>query len=95
MQVAVRQMTTVKSGGMVEVCAPDLAPGTPAEVIVIVEGDVETGTRSAGTMTASDLLDSGLVGLWADRADLPAGADLARALRHEAERRRDGHDDPA
>ncbi|MDD5310043.1 MAG: hypothetical protein PHU25_22225 [Deltaproteobacteria bacterium] len=46
-------------------------------------------------MTASDLLDSGLVGLWADRADLPAGADLARALRHEAERRRDGHDDPA
>ena len=34
---AVRQIVRVKPGGVIEICSPDLAPGTVAEVIVLTE----------------------------------------------------------
>lgn len=34
---AVRQIVRVKHGGVIEICSPDLAPGTVAEVIVLTE----------------------------------------------------------
>lgn len=37
--------------------------------------------------TARDLLNSELVGLWADRADISDSLDFARHLRQQAERR--------
>lgn len=40
------------------------------------------------TMTAADLLESGLVGLWADRTDLGDSHDFARRLREEAQTRK-------
>ena len=41
-------------------------------------------------LTAADLLQSGLVGIWADRTDLGDSADFARRLREKAERREGG-----
>ena len=38
-------------------------------------------------LTARDLLRSGLVGLWADRADIGDGTEFARLLRRQAEHR--------
>lgn len=46
-----------------------------------------------GEMTARDLLESGLVGMWADRDDIEDSLAFARRLRREAERRRDYSDD--
>ncbi|MFW6115611.1 MAG: hypothetical protein ACOC7Y_00955 [Chloroflexota bacterium] len=43
-------------------------------------------------MTARDLLQSGLVGIWADRADIEDSLTFARQLRRKAERRQ-GHGD--
>ena len=34
---AIRQKVTVKAGGRIELCAPELAEGTQADVIVIEE----------------------------------------------------------
>lgn len=34
---AMRRIVRVKPGGVIEVCAPELAPGTVAEIIVLTE----------------------------------------------------------
>lgn len=39
-------------------------------------------------MSASDLLHSGLVGMWADRTDIGESRDFARRLREQAQTRR-------
>lgn len=39
---AIRQKVTVLSGGRIELCAPELAEGTQAEVIVIEERTPQT-----------------------------------------------------
>ncbi len=41
-------------------------------------------------LTARDLATSDLVGLWADRTDLPDSPDYARQLRRQAEKRTHG-----
>ena len=46
-------------------------------------------------LTARDLLQSGLVGLWADREDIDDSLSFARRLRKEAERRQRSGDDLA
>jgi len=37
MVAAIRQLVTVKSGGVIEIRSPELEPGSRAEVIVLVE----------------------------------------------------------
>lgn len=44
--------------------------------------------------TFADLLNSGLVGIWADRTDITDNREFARKLRYEAEHRWE-HDDAA
>ena len=43
---AIRQKITVQAGGRIELCAPELAEGTRAEVIVIEEREPQTTLRS-------------------------------------------------
>jgi len=38
-------------------------------------------------VTAADLVNSDVVGLWADRADIPDSREFARQLREKAQRR--------
>ena len=52
----------------------------------------ESGPRQ---LTARALLQSEVVGLWADREDIGNSLDFARQLRHQAERRRRLSNDPA
>jgi hypothetical protein len=47
----------------------------------------EEAPSARPALTAEQLLASGLVGLWADRADLDDSAEFARQLRDEAQRR--------
>jgi len=46
--------------------------------------EIRTGTRE---LTARDLLESEIVGLWADRDDIEDSVEYARRLRHQAEHR--------
>lgn len=48
----------------------------------------EQATEEKRSMTAADLLQSGLVGLWADRTDLGDTREFARLLREKAQTRR-------
>ncbi len=46
---------------------------------------METPQTIEQKMTAGDLLDSGLVGLWASRADIDDSLAFAQKLHHQAE----------
>ena len=46
-------------------------------------------------LTARELLQSGLVGLWADREDIDDSLSCARRLREQAERGQESDHDPA
>ena len=56
-----------------------------SEVEVTIEN--ETAAPHRRQMTAADLLNSGLVGMWADRDDIGDSSEFARQLREKAQRR--------
>lgn len=56
-----------------------------AQVIVIVVTD--DSSESMSGFTGQELLESGLVGMWADREDITDGAEFAHQLRERAQRR--------
>ena len=65
----------------------DLPAGSAApnfEVQVTIEPLLGNAKQS---LTASDLLQSGLVGIWAGRTDIPEGHEFARRLRDQAQSR--------
>ena len=84
MITAFKRKVTVKSGGLVSLRSNKLKPGTKAELIVLVEPVENSVERS---MTGSDLLKSGLDGMWAERKDIGDSLEFARELRKEAEKR--------
>lgn len=53
-----------------------------AQVIVVLVDESQKKTPTLG-----DLLDSPLVGMWADREDITDSAEYARRLREQAQRR--------
>lgn len=83
MITAFKQQVTIKSGGLVSLRSRKLKAGTKAEVIVLVE-PTELIEKS---MTGADLLESGLVGVWANRKDIGDSLEFARQLRQNAEKR--------
>lgn len=58
------------------------------EVQVTVESVVAVAKRPA--MSAIDILNSGLVGIWADRKDIDDNHKFAHRLREQAQTRRNG-----
>ncbi len=65
--------------GQLEIVLPsDLSPG-PVEV--------EIRREAIDGLTLGEILDSGLVGLWADRTDIQDSVMYARELRRRASRR--------
>jgi hypothetical protein len=54
------------------------------EVLSFIQSLKQEGKAA---FTAADLLQSGLVGLWADRGDIGDSREFARRLRREAETR--------
>ena len=83
MITALRQKVKIKQGGVINLRSRNLKAGTTAEVIVLVE---ENGTAD-NFITAANLLDSGLVGMWADRKDIDDSLEFARSLRTQASQR--------
>ena len=88
MLTALRQTITIPADGNIEIHLATLSPGAKVEVIILVEEPLQTkASRLPKKMTANDLLNSGLVGLWADRQDLADSSEFARQLRKSAENR--------
>ena len=83
MITALRQKVKVERGGVIHLRSRSLKAGTTAEVIVLVEADKATEKA----MTAADLLESGLVGMWAERKDIGDNLEFACSLRSQASRR--------
>jgi hypothetical protein len=75
---------TVQNGQIRLEDTPELPEGTQVIVVVVKEGQ-QAGEHKA--LTLGDLLESPLVGMWADREDIEDGAEFARQLRERASRR--------
>lgn len=82
---AVRKMTVFEEDGKVTLTGLPYKKGDQVEIILL-KGQAET--RPQG-MTVRELLDSPLVGMWADRDDIGDSSEFARRLREQAERRGD------
>ncbi len=76
----------VSSDGSLRLDLPLGMEEADKEVQVTVEPVPPAGKQR--TMSASDLLHSGLVGMWADRADIGDSKEFARRLRVQAQNRR-------
>jgi len=83
-------MTTIRAHFDGRVLVPDEAVNLPLNEPLTVQ--VETKGSARGT--AADLANSGLFGIWADRADIGDSLEYARQLRKEGETRRHEIDDP-
>jgi hypothetical protein len=79
----IKRKVTIKSGGRISLRSSKLKAGTRAEVIVLVE---PSQTPAEKSMTAADLLKSGLVGMWVDRKEISDSLEFARNLRQKAEK---------
>ena len=83
-------MTTIRAHFDGRVIVPDEAVVLPLNEPLKVQ--VETVGPALGT--AADLANSGLFGMWADRADIGDSLEYARRLRKLGETRRHEIDDP-
>jgi hypothetical protein len=82
--MAVAYLGSVQNGQINFDEEPELPEGAQVIVVVVKEGQ-RTGGRKV--LTLGDLLDSPLVGMWADREDIVDSAEYARQLREKAQRR--------
>jgi hypothetical protein len=64
----------------------EIPAGTELIVTVIGESEDEEDIEEEG-ISAADLLNSGLVGMWADRDDIGDSAEFAEKIRRRWERR--------
>ncbi|MCX6375855.1 MAG: hypothetical protein NTU88_07470, partial [Armatimonadetes bacterium] len=77
------EKTLVKDGEIVLKGLP-FRKGQTVELIVLSGPSEESEPRG---ITASELLNSGLVGIWADRDDIGDSSEFARKLRARVEKR--------
>ncbi len=80
----------IGSDGILHLRLPVGASEADRDVQVTVEPVAEGDAGAWPTMTAADLLQSGLVGMWADRTDIGDSREFARRLREQAQARRHG-----
>lgn len=81
----------VSSDGVLRLHLPIGQTEADKEVQVTVEAAAPAPVGNRRTLSAGDLLQSGLVGMWAERDDIGDSREFARRLREQAqERRQDG-----
>jgi hypothetical protein len=81
---AVRRSAVIGENGELVVRDLPFRKGQHIEIIVLAEPDRQAESRA---LTATALLESGLVGLWKDRGDIGDAATYARQLREQAQHR--------
>lgn len=82
---AIRLQQTVQKNGELFIANLPLTKGQKVEVLLLFTPSSPKPKRPR--LTARQLLDSGLIGLWQDRSDITDSATYARQLREQAQRR--------
>jgi hypothetical protein len=80
---AIRIHKIVEKDGEILVTGLPYKKGQIIEVILLPESSTKSLKKN---LTAKELLNSGLVGLWKDREDIKDSADYARQLREKAQK---------
>ena len=79
----IRISTTMQEDGELHLSNLPFRRGQTLELVI----DIDMVSQLSPTWTAHQLLESSLVGLWADRIDLVDSVSYARSLREQAQRR--------
>ena len=83
---AIRRQQTIQKKGELTIRNLPVEAGQEVEVLLLIS----TSDKSKRPrLTAKQLLDSGLIGLWQDRQDISDSAAYARQLREKAQQRYD------
>lgn len=77
---AIRIKQTIQKKGELTLHNLPIEQGQQVEVLLLFT----PAPKSERHMTAKQLLQSELIGLWQDRAEITDSADYARQLRHQA-----------
>ena len=85
---ALRLQQTIEKSGEIYFRNLPVVEGQEVEVIVLFSPP----PQPKKVLTARQLLNSGLIGLWQDRSDITDSLAYARQLREQAQRR--GYDSP-
>lgn len=80
---AIRIITTVEQDGELHLSNLPLKKGQRVEMIVLPEAEQVL----LPMLSADQLLNSGLIGLWKDREDISDSSSYARLLREQAQHR--------
>jgi len=84
----IRMNTVVKKDGEITMTGLPYRRGEQVEMILRRRASVgELAVAAQTSMTAGQLLRSGLIGLWKERQDIPDSLIFARQLRELAQRR--------
>jgi hypothetical protein len=81
---AIRLQKTIERDGEISLGGLPFKKGQNVEMIILAD---TTPILKRLRLTARQLLDSGLIGLWQDRTDIVDSAVYARQLREQAQRR--------
>ncbi len=80
---ALRFQQTVQKNGEIHLANLPVVKGQQVELLVLFSPQVERKKR----LTARQLLNSSLIGLWQDRTDITDSVMYARQLREQAQKR--------
>ncbi len=84
---ALRMHKLIERDGEIHLAGLPYKKGQRVDLIVLIE---TPGIHTWPSLTAGQLLNSGLVGLWKDRTDIGDSVSFARYLREQAQRRNRG-----
>ena len=86
MQQAIRLKQTIKKRGELHLTNLSVEKGQRVELLLLFDPDKMNERKKR--LTARQLLNSNLIGLWKDRTDIVDSAQYARQLREQAQRRK-------
>ena len=83
---AIRLKRTIKKSGELHLTNLSVVEGQHVELLLLFTSNMKT-TKSKKRLTARQLLNSNLIGMWTDRIDITDSAEYAHQLREQAQRR--------
>lgn len=86
MMQAIRLKRTIQKSGELHLTNLSVVEGQHVELLLLFTSATNK-TTSKKRLTARQLLNSSLIGMWEDRTDITDSAEYARQLREQAQRR--------
>jgi hypothetical protein len=84
MMQAIRLQRTIQKSGELHLTNLSVVEGQQVELLLLFTSTTNK-TTSKKRLTARQLLDSSLIGMWEDRIDITDSAEYARQLREQAQ----------